>query len=382
MSSASTVKTSQAWIEDYVRTNHPKFTKAQVTETCHQHCIQAFEQIKTAMQETEKTSCKNKAVIVVANTDLIGAIQMMFFEKYALKIELNLDKESSHYELTLNELDFKLSQLSLQDKTLLYKRPPMSDVTKESVNPPVKLDKPPERIQLYAKGATCYSWNAEGVRDHGWGCAWRAIQTCLSSYGITVSFKDLFHKFGSFEMLKTIYQTKYPLEVLSSAKKFAPHDTAQGWAEPFIGEMVLVACGKTADLERLNGIPKDCNAPHEVFHRPSLTINEFTKRLENHFKSEKHTPIMIDDGNYSYNIVGIGLQESQLSLWIADPHIKEGVNRDTPMGLYTITLDKDGKQIRCSLSHEDQHQKNKMNSAGSYTALNFSDKPWMILFPK
>jgi hypothetical protein len=142
--------------------------------------------------------------------------------------------------------------------------------------------------------------------------------------------------------------------------------------------------GISASLESINGIPKECHSPREVFHKPTLSFTMFKNRLENHFKSETAAPIMIDDGSYAYNIVGIGCDGSNTTLWIANPHIKEGVNRfslgNAPIGLYLITLDSDGKQMRCSLHDEHQYQKNHMNNADSYR-LQFNEKPWMILFP-
>jgi hypothetical protein len=34
------------------------------------------------------------------------------------------------------------------------------------------------------------------VRDKGWGCAWRAIQTLLSTQDIVISFEELYQKFN------------------------------------------------------------------------------------------------------------------------------------------------------------------------------------------
>lgn len=70
---------------------------------------------------------------------------------------------------------------------------------------------------------------------------------------------------------------------------------------------------------------------------------------------------------------------------MADPHIKEGVNKSidqdkSPVGLYKITLDSEGKQISCSLDHEDNHQLPHMFSK-SYKGVHFENKRWMVLIP-
>jgi Peptidase family C78 len=296
------------------------------------------------------------------------------------------EKRSEQPNSTERESTKDQDHIELPNEHLPYKRQELSLVTEESRNPPTELNRPPQGIDSYAGGAIFYGYNAEGIRDYGWGCAWRAIQTSLSSYGLQVSFANLFHTFGPLDSLRKIYQDKYPSKNLTSLKEFAPYDTSSGWAEPFIGEMVLHFYGIPADLESINGIPRDCHAPKSVFHRPSLSFSAFKCRLENHFKIENSPPIIIDDGTYTFNIIGIGYRDLVTTLWIADPHIQEGVNRlpteKTTNGLYTIDLNDSGKQISCSLDGEDQHQKSNLFSSGSYRGLHFNQKNWMVLFPK
>lgn len=291
--------------------------------------------------------------------------------------------------------DFKYKMLSelqehikLQDQHPTYQREKLSLVTDEISNRPIGLDgidKPPKGIEFYSKSATFYAYNAEGIRDYGWGCAWRAIQTSLSSYGIKTSFANLFHLFGPLQNLQRIYKDKYPGDNLHSSEKFSPYEISSGWAEPFIGEMVMHFYGISSNLESINGIPNSCNAPHSVFHNPPITFAAFKKRLENHFQSENVAPVMIDDGTFAFNIIGIGCKDSNVILWIADPHIKEGTNRypngKTPNGLYLITLNRLGEQIECSLDDGDQHQKPNMFREKSYKELFFNNKFWMVLFP-
>lgn len=258
-------------------------------------------------------------------------------------------------------------------------------VNDERINPSIELTQPPTGIEFYAKGATFYAYNADSIRDYGWGCAWRAIQTCLSSYDIKVPFSNLFHAFGPLYNLKKIYTDKYPAENLTSLKKFAPYEISSGWAEPFIGEMAMHFCGISVSLDTVNGIPRSCHAPTSVFHHNPLSFVAFRKKLEEHFKDEDPAPIMIDDGSYSLNIMGIGQSGPNTILWIADPHIKEGVNlqlsEKTANGLYKITINESGDQIDCSLNHDDIHQIPNMFSSGSYRGIHFNNKRWMVLFP-
>lgn len=268
-----------------------------------------------------------------------------------------------------------------------YKRNELTSFEVEKGNLPVALSALPKQVKYFAEKATYYGYNAEGIRDYGWGCAWRSIQTCLSPYQIDVSFETLFHLFGREENLKHLYQNKYPTKELTSKKKFAPYDIMSGWAEPFIGHMVMHYYKIDSVLECLNNIPAQCLAPVEVFHNKPFDFSIFRERLENHFKNKDCAPVMLDEGTYALTIVGIERQDQNTILWIGDPHIKEGVNRElntekSPNGLYKITLDHRGKQIRCSLDSEDRHQLPKLFCAGSYRGLHFDKKSWMILFPQ
>ena len=239
--------------------------------------------------------------------------------------------------------------------------------------------------------ATFYGYNAEGVHDVGWGCAWRAIQTCLSTYQTPPSFEELFHLFGPRENLKQIYENKFPQKTLPDDKIFAPYDLSSGWAEPFIAQMVMHFYDIPSALVTINGVPGACNAPHEVFANKPLNFSSFQDRLIKHFSTPDAAPVMIDDSLYTSAIIGVTTDGENTILKIADPHIKPGVNttnnpEKSPAGIYTVTLDNTGKQIRCSLDHEDQHQvqveKNCMFSSSSYRGLHFdTTKNWMILFP-
>jgi hypothetical protein len=293
------------------------------------------------------------------------------FEEFKEKI---LSELAEHIEKQRQDKSFVRAELSRLDEE-----------NGEQLNRPVILDSAPEGVDDFSKGATFYGYNAEGIRDYEWGCAWRAIQTCLSAYNIYVPFENLFHLFGPANHLKFLYENKFPDEELKSLKSFAPYDLRSGWAEPFVGDMVHFYYQVSSTLESVNGIPGSCNAPPQVFHNKPLEFETFKERLEKHFKIGNAAPIMIDDGTYSLNILGIGRNGLNTTLWIADPHIKEGANsllsERTPSGLYRITLDETGKQIHCSLNDEDQHQVPNMYSEDSYNGLHFDNKHWMVLFP-
>ncbi len=262
------------------------------------------------------------------------------------------------------------------------------------INQPIVLNQAPEGIEKFAKDATFYAYDAEGIEDHGWGCAWRAMQTCLSAYGLNkdslpTNFETLFHLFGPLKNLTQLYRDKFPEKELKSDAKFAPYELNSGWAEPFIGELALHFYGIEAQLETVNGIP-GCYAPASVFPEESLDFAEFRERLQTHFEQEVTAPLMIDDGTYTANIIGLGLQEEQTILWIADPHIKRGANsqevnlaktKGIAVGLYCVTLDQTGKQVTCSLDSISKKQVEEDYPYASYRVLNFNDKKWMVLFP-
>ena len=428
---------SKELIANYVQNHVPEHAQMnmcdyikEVTQTCDQQCIQAFEKIRNAVRERELAPNLSKrklcipSLIILKSSFLSEAVQVLFFEKFGLKIvirrertdlsetpkkEFNNSDGTSHsyqsefvwcetdlekifhekplspYEIFKARVHQQLATfIRHQERYPMYQRQKLTFVSEASVNPPSKLSKPPMGIEFFAKSAIFYSFNAEGVRDHDWGCAWRAIQTCLSSYNIKISFQDLFHIFGPLRNLQAIYQNKYPNEELNFTKPFAPYELSSGWAEPFIGEMAMHFYGIPARLETINGIP-NCNAPHSVFHNPTLTFSRFKELLEIHFSRPNPAPIMIDDGAYAFNIIGIARNDSNITLWIADAHIKEGANlnrSETNLnGLYTVTLNGNGEQVSCSLNDVDQRQKSHLTDSQIYQTFKFDIKSWMILIP-
>jgi hypothetical protein len=276
--------------------------------------------------------------------------------------------------------------ISEQREMPAYVRPKLVSLNPKDVNRILSLPSTPEGIARSVKEMRFYAWNAEGVEDYGWGCAYRAIQTSLSAYKVNTAIEELFHLFGTKKALTEIYSHKYPHMALEASKPFAPYELKEGWAEPFIGEMAMHFYGISSSLESVNGIPRRCNAPSDVFHRAPLTFEAFKKKLLGHFEAENAAPVMIDDASYAMNIVGIGQEGSLTKLWIADPHVKAGVNRtedpQEAVGFFTITLEEDGSQKECSLLGEDCWQLGDLYPEPYYERLEFSKKQWMILFPE
>lgn len=270
-------------------------------------------------------------------------------------------------------------------KVNTFARRSLSSLHENRKNALIPLTKPPVGIDYFSSMSTFYSYNAESVDDYGWGCAWRAIQTCLSAYDKHVSFARLFHLLGPKQHLVDLFSDKHPSDKISPQGIIAPYSLVSGWAEPFIGEMALHLYNIPSVLETVNGIPA-CKTPHTAFHQKPLTFALFRDRMEEHFKKVNPPPLMIDDGRVAMNIIGIGRSGVNTMLWIADPHIEPRVNEQSsneqsPCGLYTVTLDEQGKRIKLSLDDEDIHQVPGMFSEGTSGSLDFYNKRWMVLFP-
>jgi hypothetical protein len=241
---------------------------------------------------------------------------------------------------------------------------------------PLSGENHPKPLKLSTLTPTIfYPFNSEGIVDHGWGCAWRCIQTILSSYNIQMGFEEIFEKFGSRTALGPLYALKYGDEELPFEKPWVPHETELGWAEPFIGQMALQFCGIDSELETLNGFPA-CHTPKQVFHNAPLNFLEFQKRLTTHFAVADAPPVMIDNGTYALNIIGISVYPTNITLRIADPHIENSAASSA--GLYSVDLDQEGKFLESRVVN-----KSLLFSNGSVlNALSFDgSRKWMILFP-
>lgn len=290
------------------------------------------------------------------------------------------------------ELDtFREDKLSMLQETIAtqrankeYQRRSFVDIASNDLNPPTLLVHIPAGIDHHSSNVKFFPFNAEGIRDYGWGCAWRSIQTCLAAAGVDLPLESLFHLFGKESHLKFLYSDKYSEGPLHHDKPFAPYELSSGWAEPFIGEMAFHFFGKKAVLECVNGIPDSCNAPAAVFHNAPISFPLFKERLIAHFKEENALPVMMDDGSYAFCIIGIGTKEDKTRLWIADPHIKPGANAaagpNRTCGVFTMAFDADGAIDECSLDGNDSWQRG-LFTPEDYSHIAFNKINWMALFP-
>ena len=257
---------------------------------------------------------------------------------------------------------------------------PMIDPQKTFAFP----DKPPECVAYFVRSGMYYGYNTESVLDYGWGCAWRCIQmvlhthlSILSSTASMPTFAQLFEEFGAKEKLMTLYKSLKPSEKDSKyleEKKFAPHDLELGWAEPFIGQLVLFRYGRCCELLLVNGYPDFANAPSQVFSPDVLSFSRFVDKLLDHFKSPLANPVMLDDATFALCIIGIGTSEEEVTIWIADPHIAK--KADSKKGLYTVTLNMEGKFMKSSVNEEDRKM---LYLNGCDQEVTFITKKWMVL---
>ncbi len=246
----------------------------------------------------------------------------------------------------------------------------------------------PVGIEHYAEGASYFSYDAEGIEDNGWGCAWRAIQTCMSSLPQKArrSFLELYEYFGDEGHLRSIYHSRHvphPLE--RDDEPFTSQNFTLGWATTFMGQMVFHSLGLDADLQVVNGIPTS-EGPRMVFPNTSMTPKAFRARVKAHFEKKPALPVMIGNDISAFAIVGYGEDREDSTtfrLWIADPHTGRGVNRkESPdVGLYTIEYDNEGRGVRTSFS---ESMRRKMcDGGGSFDGiyLGFQLQRWAVLFP-
>lgn len=274
--------------------------------------------------------------------------------------------------------------ITLQNHRKTYLRDQLVDSTQQELNHPSILESIPPGIDYASSKVKFFPFNAEGVADFGWGCAWRSIQTCLATGNIDITLEELFHLFGKDEVLKFLYRDRNKGWELFNDQPFAPYDLLKGWAEPFIGQMALHFFGRSAELESINQIPENCNAPKEVFHNDPLSFQSFANRLVAHFNRNEPLPVMLDNGSYSFCIAGVGHNDHKMTLWIADPHIKPGASqaelKHGICGVYTMSFDEEGRQLACSLDYEDKDQLRLMSSK-RYKSIAFDQMHWMALFP-
>ena len=227
-----------------------------------------------------------------------------------------------------------------------------------------------------------YHYVCESVNDLNWGCAWRSLQSALrfqlslNNREEDISFYHLFIKYGPKDTLMEIFkkmckkQDKDKIISILSTKVFAPFENSNGWAEPFISQLVLYDFGYEGDLILVNGYPSRSYAPKEVFDK-TVSFNEFKEILKAHFSQKNPGPIVLDDSCASIGLIGIKFIEENgnVELMIMDPHVTGNPDK----GLYIITLDKDGEFVKI------EPDALVLASRSIYFSKN---KPWMVYIPK
>lgn len=226
-----------------------------------------------------------------------------------------------------------------------------------------------------------YHYVCESVNDLNWGCAWRSLQTTLrfqlslENKKEDISFYNLFIKYGSKDTLIEIFENmskkenKEEIKNILSRKEFAPFENSDGWAEPFISQLVLYDYGYEGDLILVNGYPRRSYAPKEVFDK-TVNFEEFKQILKGHFSQKNPGPIILDDSCASISLIGIKFNEENenVDLMIMDPHDSGSAGK----GLYIITLDKNGEFVQ-------KEPEELILASGS---IYFKEKPWMVYIPK
>ena len=230
-----------------------------------------------------------------------------------------------------------------------------------------------------------YFYSCESVDDSGWGCAWRSLQSTLrfqlslNNIKKDISFNNIFMKYGPKNILIEIYKkmnSSFDDEKLNNIvniltnKNFAPYDNNNGWAEPFISQLVLYDYGFKGDLILINDYPKRAYAPKEIFNR-IVNFKEFKEILKQHFSQKNPGPIILDDSQASICIIGIKFltENNNIEVIIMDPH----TTVEAEKGLYIITLDENGGFVEINPP--------KLILAGSSIYFD-ENKPWMVYIPK
>ena len=214
-------------------------------------------------------------------------------------------------------------------------------------------------------------------KDAGIGCVWRSLHTAFSA--ITqlepVPTKVLYDQFLTSPQLIAAYEKMKGVRLKKDEKKalakLAPINH-KGWAEPFIGKLYLAEHGiesrevKFGTNKPLNGV-----TPEFCHDKPSIAdFKDLVANLTHHFNTQC-CPVVIDDGSYSYAIVGLKKEGEQIALLIADPH-----TMDPAEAVYAVVLDKNGKQIGVRGG-------DKVHYPGSPKRIAFTkNNAWFCLFPE
>ena len=252
-----------------------------------------------------------------------------------------------------------------------------SNLNKEEINKPyVRIlikDLPPEKekkiilpetcIKIFSKDFSTYNhvnpnflsfyyYNCESIQDFGWGCAWRTTQTFLS-YILSknniknkdISFKNLFLTYGGRKKLLEIYKNIYNnIPTYIEKTKFCPFESIDGWAEPFISQLISYDFGYKGNLFLINKYNEKAYTPKEEF-KITYTFNEFITKIIEYFKQDNCYPIILDDAQISICLVGVKTNEDgSYLLLILDPHVDQKENGEK--NIYYTRIEKDGGYIK------------------------------------
>lgn len=232
-----------------------------------------------------------------------------------------------------------------------------------------------------------YPYNAESIRDWGWGCAWRCIQSLINTQftffktDLFLSFEDMFYYFGDKDRLLSLFCELYSINSddekykILMKNEFAPHETESGWAEPWIGHLCLHYFGMQSEIILLNGLPKSHANFKEIFNKTK--IYDFKSFLDV-LKEKMKLPVMIDDGDYAMLVIDFYENETKdgWHFCITDPHVMENIKEKG--SYYIIHTNKEGKQISNTVS---ENQKKYILPYRTYKAIDFEEKSWIIMIP-
>ena len=197
-----------------------------------------------------------------------------------------------------------------------------------------------------------YYYNCESIQDFGWGCAWRTTQTflsfILSKNNITnkdITFKNLFLTYGGRNKLLEIYKKIYNnIPIYIQNTKFCPFESLDGWAEPFISQLISYDFGYKGNLFLINKYNKRAYAPEEEF-KIIYTFDEFISKIIDYFKKDNCYPIILDDAQISICLAGVKTNEDgSYLLLILDPHVQQ--NEKGEKNIYYTRIEKDGGYIK------------------------------------
>ncbi len=227
---------------------------------------------------------------------------------------------------------------------------PAITVTEEDTNKFLSYRAGETTMVTHAKNVKFFFGNCDqglsgGKKDLGWGCAWRSIQTCLSSL----------NHFPTFESLSDRFRRDPGLP--------------QEWAEPGYGKTICnelqIVSGLTL-YGRSEGSDKTPTSECGSFE----SFERLVSNLLTHFR-EFGTPVMFDDGFTARSILGIKTlnpEKTKAVLWIADPH-----KTSKEDGLFYVVLDEKEAPISTG--------KDGGNGLPTAHTINPKNRGWMLFFP-